>query len=281
MPFIVTLSSIHTLHPVNKSINAFANLYNEYSDHCCSACPGFFKNLSNYAKVLYDFKKCEDTLIRQYKLGIINTYHFFEHLLAMFPFLENADIKPEVLANLNEGEFYTETSAFALLENAWNSGISMEFEHVNRFRHLVNIAPAEPIYLISNTNELNVLKILKLLKQANPDLEFNSPIDLSITESKIPVELAPNIYLCLSYRYQLFKTTEENEKAHVNATMSMMNYLIKELLLDGDIQDIKLISQYKTDYIEAKKLGVKKQNIFNPDDFFSENSLNTIKALKI
>ena len=118
-------------------------------------------------------------LIQPYKLGAINTEHFLENLLQIFPFLRDVAAEQEATVGLNEGESYSHEFALSLLENAWNEIIDLDETRVSRFPTLVAQSQAEPIYLISNTNELNVLKILRLLKKQNPDITFKTPIDLS------------------------------------------------------------------------------------------------------
>lgn len=278
MPLIVNLSSIHTLHPTSKSVDAFVQLCNKYSSGCFSSCPTLFKSWSNYAWVMYQYSMNDKRLIHPYKLGAINTEQFLQNLLQIFPFLRDIAPEQEVMVGLNGGESYSREFALSLLENAWNEIIDLDDTQVSRFPALVAQSQTEPVYLISNTNELNVLKILRLIKKQNPDITFNIPIDLSVQESNEPIEIAPNIFLCLSYRYQLFKTVTENRSANPHSTMSLLNHLVKEQLSGVATSDIRVISQFSGDLAEATTLGIPADNIFHADKFFNDTVLEMKKT---
>lgn len=279
MPLIVNLSSIHTLHTTSKGVDAFVQLCNKYSAGCFSSCPTLFKSWSNYAWVMYQYSMNDKQLIQPYKLGAINTGQFLQNLLKIFPFLSDVAAEHEFMIRLNEGESYSDEFALSLLENAWNEIIDLDESRVSRFPKLVAQSQAEPIYLISNTNELNVLKILRLLKRKNPDIAFNTPLDLSVKESKEPIEIAPNIFLCLSYRYQLFKTVSENRSANPHSTVSLLNHLVKEQLSGVATSDIRVVSQFSGDLAEAAKLGIPADNAFHADKFFNDTVLEMKKTI--
>jgi len=277
MPIIVNLSSIHTLHPVSKSVDAFVRLCNKYSTGCFSSCPTLFKSWSNYAWVMYQYSMNEKKLIQPYKLGAISTAQFLQNLLQIFPFLRDVRADEEALDGLNGGESYSHDFALSLLENAWNEIIDLDATRISRFRKLFAQAEIEPIYLISNTNELNVLKILRLLKQQNPLIPFYTSLDLSVRDSKEPIEIAPNIFLCLSYRYQLFKTLPDNHSANPHSTTSLLNYLVKEQLSGVDTADISVVSQYPGDLAEATKLGIIADKAIHSDYYFNSSGLDMKK----
>ncbi len=215
-------------------------------------------------------------LIQPYKLGAINTEQFLQNLLQIFPFLHDVEAEQATMIELNGGESYSHEFSLSLLENAWNEIIDLDETRVSRFPKLIAQSQEEPIYLISNTNELNVLKILRLLKNQNPDIRFNTSIDLSVKESKEPIEIAPNIFLCLSYRYQLFKTVIENHDVNPHSTMSLLNHLVKEQLSDVATSDIRVVSQFSDDLVEAARMGIPADNAFHADKFFS----NTVFEMK-
>lgn len=217
-------------------------------------------------------------LIQPYKLGAINTEQFLQNLLQIFPFLRDIQAEQEGMGCLNEGESYTHEFALSLLENAWNEIIDLDETRAMRFPALAAQSKSEPVYLISNTNELNVLKILRLLKKQNPEIEFRTPIDLSVQESKQPIEIAPNIFLCLSYRYQLFKTMADNRGVNPHSTMSLLNYLVKEQLSSVATSDIRVISQFSGDLAEATKLGIPAENASLADTFFNDTVLEMKKT---
>lgn len=271
MPLIVNLSSIHTLHDQNVSIEAFVQLCNKYSK---GYCPTFFNSWSNHAWVRYLYIMNQE-LIQKYKLGKINTEQFLKDLLHIFSFLKDIDTEQERAVKLNAGESYSEDFALALLESAWNEIIDLDETRAARFPELVAKSQNEKIYLISNTNELNVLKILRLLKKQNPEIEFYTPLDLEVLENKEPIKIANNIFLCLSYRYQLFKTVTDNSSVvEPHSTMSLLNYLVtKQLLPNVKIRNIKVVSQFPKDLTEAKKLNIPEENTFHADNFFNTTVL--------
>ena len=201
-----------------------------------------------------------------------------QNLLQIFPFLRDVAAEQVAMVGLNGGESYSDEFALSLLENAWNEIIDLDETRLSRFPTLVAQSQAEPIYLISNTNELNVLKILRLLKKQNPDIAFNTPLDLSVRESKEPIEIAPNIFLCLSYRYQLFKTVTENHSASPHSTMSLLNHLVKEQLSGVATSDILVVSQFSGDLAEATKLGIPADNASHADKFFNDTVLEMKKT---
>ncbi|AHE66195.1 hypothetical protein [Legionella oakridgensis] len=278
MPLIVNLSSIHTLHPISKSVDAFAQLCNRYSAGCFNSCPTFFKSWSNYAWVMYQYSRNDRKLIQPYRLGAIDTEQFLQNLLRIFPFLQDVEAEQEMMIGLNEGESYSREFALSLLENAWNAMIDMDETRASRFPALFEQARTEPVYLISNTNELNVLKILRLLRRQNPDIRFYTPLDLSVRESREPIEIAPNVFLCLSYRYQLFKTMADNRSLNPHSTMSLLNHLIKGQLTSTAVSDIRVVSQFPGDLEEAAKLGIPKENTCHADVFFNEVVLGMRKT---
>ncbi|WP_238585524.1 hypothetical protein [Legionella quateirensis] len=226
---------------------------------------------------MYQYKMNEQQLIQPYKLGAISTEQFLQNLLHIFPFLQEAEAEQETMIGLNGSESYSEDFALALLEHAWNEIIDLDDTSALRFPTLVTQSESEPVYLISNTNELNVLKILRLLKKQNPEIKFITPVDLSVRESKDPIEIAPNIFLCLSYRYQLFKNVTDNRNVNPHSTMSLLNHLVKEQLSDVDTSSIRVVSQYGGDLSEAGRIGIPAHNILHADQFFNEPQLEIKK----
>lgn len=227
---------------------------------------------------MYQYRMNDKQLIQPYKLGTINTEQFLQNLLQIFPFLRDVAEEDEAMLQLNEGESYSHEFALSLLENAWNEIIDLDETCPSRFSTLVAASQAEAVYLISNTNELNVLKILRLLKKQNPDIAFNTPLDLSVRESNEPIEIAPNIFLCLSYRYQLFKTVTDNHSANPHSTMSLLNHLVKVQLSGVATSDIRVVSQFSGDLVEATKLGIPADHVLHADQFFNDAVLEMKKT---
>lgn len=227
---------------------------------------------------MYQYSMNDKRLIQPYKLGAINTEQFLQNLLQIFPFLRDVAAEYEPMVGLNGGESYSHEVALSLLENAWNELIDLDDTRFSRFPALVTQSQKEPIYLISNTNELNVLKILRLLRTQNPGIAFKIPLDLSVRESKEPIEIAPNIFLCLSYRYQLFKTVTENRRVNPHSTMSLLNYLVSNQLSDVAISKICVVSQFSGDLAEAIRLGILADHAFHADQFFNDTVLGMRKT---
>ena len=87
------------------------------------------------------------------------------------------------------------------------------------------------------------------------DLKFNEVVDTSIIDSKEPIEILPNIYLCLSYRYGAFKT-------EAVSTVSLIEDLSKNCS-----SPITLVSQYPGDLKKGEQLGLDK--VLNAEDFYN------------
>lgn len=279
MTLIVNLSTIHSLYPISTSVRAFAQLCNNYSTGCLTCCPSFFQSGTNFAWVMYQYQTKYKALIEPYKLGKITSRQFLANLLTIFDFLDDDDFVCSVSDSVKIAGCSYEEANLALLENAWNAIIGMEDDRVARFATLAERAASEPVYLISNTNELNVNKIIQLLQNNNPEIRFNR-IDCSVVDEKQPIEIAPNIFLCLSYRYQLFKTDSQNRAgANPNSTMSLLRYLVEEQLPLGEKENIHIVSQYPADLEEAIKLGIDPANTHQDSDYFPKPMLRTIETV--
>lgn len=226
MALIVNFSTIID-YSIDETIQAFVNLSTQHSNRCLRCTPRFFQHWINYAWVFATYKTKYASLIEPYKLGHISTDNFLDNLADIFYFMKNID----------------KNEARTLLTQAWNASIHSSKTTQNRFAHLVEEAKAQPVYLIANTNELNVQAILALLRKDHPELAFKEPIDISIIDSKEPVEILPNIFLCLSYRFRNFK-------AETASTMSILEDLSTTLELP-----ITLVSQYPKDLEKADELG--------------------------
>lgn len=284
MPRIVNLSSLHTLHPISSGVEGFAKLCDKYSSRgCFSFCPSIFTKLTSKAWVAYKYQKNLNTLINPYKLGKISTQEFLARLLEIFNFLEDDRAllfmqKDRCRIESNRDDFISTRGiqhlsnhhiALALLEEAWNNIIAISDADQAKFEHLLEQSNETPTYLISNTNELNVDKILGALKKGFPDVKWKL-IDLSISnENPVePLEVAPNLFLYLSYKAHTFKTASENRKLNMT-TPSLLRSLVNKL--DADKADIKVISQYGKDLEEAEKLGIPKSNLQTAKDYFPES----------
>jgi len=244
MTYIVNLSSIHTLKPImTAGVDAFTKLCNKYAQGCCtSCCPGFISRPLNRSWVAWKYYRHVNDTINPYKLGKISTKEFLSKLKDIFYFLPD-------------------DQAEALLKEAWNAIIDFQESDQVKFRKLQEISQNEPVYLISNSNELNAKAIIKLLQDNFPDISWKENIDLTVHQSNQPIEIAPNIYLCLSYQYGLFKT----------------DGLIKKVVEDQpyhQVSEVKVVSQFAPDREEALRLGVPAENISDAQTFYESSRLS-------
>lgn len=228
MTLIVNLSTVHD-YSISETLGAFVSLCDTYSNGCLKGFPGIY-HMTNYAWVYGQFKLNYSTLIEPYKLGKISSEEFIGNLAKIFYFMDNL----------------TEENRNALLIDAWNKSIKITEHTESRFSFLAEKAQAEPVYIISNTNELDAIAILALIKKYNPLLKFKDPINISIEASNQPVEIAPNMFLCLSYRYGAFKESTLNTAS-----------LLKEVTKDMSKETVTLVSQHQGDLRTGQALGLK------------------------
>lgn len=187
MPKIVNLSTLHD-YSIDHTMSAFLTICNQYSPNL----PRFFATQYNNVWLRIQFYRFYASHIEPYKLGKIDTNKFYDNLAEVLGFF------PEDMDKTTRNE---------QLAKAWNASITVSEKTHGRLLKLAEQATKEdPVFLISNTNELNAIAVLAAFKNSYPSLAFMENIDLSIKESKEPVEILPNVFLCLSYRYQMFKT---------------------------------------------------------------------------
>ncbi|WP_298624213.1 hypothetical protein [uncultured Legionella sp.] len=139
----------------------------------------------------------------------------------------------------------------ALLIEAWNASIRLTAKTENRFAFILEKAEQEPVYLISNTNELNIREILNLFKKSHPYLKF---ADLSVPHFEEPIELLPNVFVCFSYQLHAFK-----EKT--NTTPGLIEYVVSK-----SCGPTSLVSQYLLDRIKAEEMQL--QHVLTADEFY-------------
>ncbi|WP_342228249.1 hypothetical protein [Rickettsiella endosymbiont of Rhagonycha lignosa] len=102
-------------------------------------------------------------------------------------------------------------------------------ESTTRLQTLIN--KNQSIYFISNTNPLNIKKIVELFEENFPN-DWKLPEETEAT----PLEIADNFYLCTSYQYKEFK----------EGTPGLIAKLKEYLLNKGEkLENILLVSQYK------------------------------------
>lgn len=221
--YIINLSTIHGLAPISTVLDNFAKLHYDYANSGL--------HFEWYSKLWVRLKYLAMTpIINEYKLGKINTDTFINKLKDIFSF-----IPPEISSEKITG--------------AWNSLITWNPESTTRLQTLLNKTQA--IYFISNTNPLNIKKIIELFEESFPN-DWKLPEE---TEAK-PSKIADNFYPCISYQYKEFK----------EGTPGLIARLKEYLLSKGQkLENILLVSQYKGDLDKAKELGIESQSA---DQFF-------------
>lgn len=267
MTFFVNFSSTHQVK-VSKAIAAFSKLCDEYfKSRCWSMCPGIFDKPTNTMWVGWQYYRHLKTLIVPYKLGQLTTDEFLNRLQTIFYFLKDEKLvfkKSTINAicqNRNDllslqnvdplSPLNNKNIAFALLEEAWNAIIDFEDSDISKFEYLRD--QSEPVYFFSNSNELNVHRILNLLKKHVKTVKWEDEIDISNKNDETPVKIADNMYLCLSYRFRSFKTDKDNSENNFS-TPSLLKKLVGNL--GEDLSKIHVVSQYNKDLEEAINLGI-------------------------
>lgn len=220
--YIVNLSAIHKLKPISEVLNQFADLHYTYAQSWLGKW---------YSKMWVSLKYLSlNRSINDYKLGKIDTDTFISKLKEIFYFIP-ADKNPE-----------------KLLEAAWNSLIAWDTESTARLKSVLD--KNKPIYFISNTNPLNIKKIIQLFQDNCPN-DWQLPEE---TEAK-PLAIAKNFYLCPSYLFKEFK----------EGTPGLISDLVDIFLKETKPENILLVSQYQPDLAKAEALGIKSKPA---DEFF-------------
>jgi|GEM_PF-2998745 len=307
MPIIANLSVFNSLTANMWVAREFANLSNYYNYSCLPKTDTatlfyYGGNFASYMRLILDyayvgyqytgtsfFGCCSvggeaGRLFDQYKLGQLGTEQFLANIRAKLSFLEEAEYEPDLIADLYEhrSEYLSlkditkledlKTNkiaiANALIEKAWN--VKIDFNETCLQRMQLLLSKGEDIYLVSNSNELNIYKILHWYKQQFKTINWFDKLDISHCSDEKPVQVAanPNIYLCLSYRFNSYKTDAQNRQSGVlqgtpNLFEKNLNYLSK---FDKE-EDIIVVSQWRPDRETMEKLGVPAKNIFTPDDY--------------
>ena len=226
MSLIINLSSLHK-YSISETVYQFVKMSNEYSQGYLSCAPFFVQNTFNYAWVMLKYNEHYKVFIEPYKLGRLSTDTFLDNLAAVFNFLSELPREKR----------------HDILASAWNSSISLDDEMIKRLSIIIEASKTQSVFLVSNTNELNMAAILKLFLHAFKEKCMES-LDISIKDSQEPVEIMPNIFLCLSYRYCAFKDG-------YHSTASLID-LVSQSLKDN----VTVVSQFQPDLDKAKELGL-------------------------
>ena len=235
---VVNLSSTHQ-YSITQTVDAFVRLCHQQSQHYFGGKVGWLDNGLNKAWVMMQYQTHYKSLIEPYRLGQIDTETFLEKLSDIFYFMQSLD----------------KAERHQLLAQAWSSSIQLDDNSFQKYDHLIQMAKHKPVYLVSNTNELDANEIIKQLQQ-HYGSQMLAPIDISLSDSQQPVEIFPNVFLCLSYRYGAFKTS------------GLIDSLADELAAP-----IAVVSQYPADVKIAEEKGL---TTCSPADFFEESAVSKI-----
>ena len=230
MTYIVNLSATHS-YSIESTISAFVDLCNEHN-YYGSGPLAYMQRTINYLWVMAAYQKNSKKLIEPYKLGKMSTTEFLKELAKVFYFIQPLD----------------EETRHKKLADAWNSSIKASPQTKQKFDVILEKAKQEKVYLVSNSNELNIQAILTMLQKLYPTHDF-SKIDVSIKKDQKPVEIFPNVYLCLSYRYEVFKTPTAGLiqllAEQIDAPITLVSQYGKDLEKGNDLQLAEVIPANK------------------------------------
>jgi len=276
------------------SIAAFANLYTSYAPP--STIP-LFSCFGTFSAPIYSvgwvISQINWPLISQYKTGKVTTDNFLGKLLKSFPFLEETEFSVDVkerlfnkqekllsLRDVSKPEELTSTSiAKALLEEAWLA--RMQFDQItdDNVNHFFDREKNNKVYIISNSNEMDVRETIQYLRAMYPSIAWCDPNELSkllrvseeAWEQGIPVTRDGSLKLYLSYTHHAFKTgcADENPMR----TDALLQLLIEKEKLD--VNQVTLISQWSKDRAMGNQLNIKnilEANAYFPQAAIDENS---------
>lgn len=92
-------------------------------------------------------------------------------------------------------------------------------------------------------------------QENHPHLGWYREADISVTTSREPIQILPNVYLCLSYRYGAFKEQRAT-------TMSLLEHLSEQC--PGPKT---LVSQHPDDLKKGERLGL--DRVLNAEEFYN------------
>jgi hypothetical protein len=259
---IVNLSSIHELNYQLTVLHKLAKLDSAYPGNLPGLTVDFLSG--NY-----------NTLINDYKSGKIQTDKFINDLIAQ--------------SGLNVADPRR-------VKDSWNSLIDFNENNSGccsflcpptlstrqKFQKLLNYAKdnqIDAVYFISNTNPLNVLKVVEYLGEKFPDLiraDSHQIVDSSenlTDENNRDIFISqegtiPKIYISASYCYHVFKTEGDNQELLQNNTTPG---LLSTLCHKFKLENITVVSQFGKDLEQAKTLGIPEHNILKANVFYNNN----------
>lgn len=236
---IVNLSAMHKLKSILAVLNKFATLHKNNST-------SWSKNrLYSYLWVSWKYLFLRRD-INEYKLGNINTDQFIDKLFDIFYFL-------------NRGLEHKK-----LLEDAWNSLIIVDESSKTKLQYLIRLD--KPVYFISNSNYLNIDKIVSEFNKLLTE-KWRLPEEKDIKDENFrSINIGGKFYMALSFQCSSFKQD----------TPGLIDKLVNSIKLEKS--KISLISQYPKDLEKAAKIGIKNMN---SHDCFDDSSQDHKKSEEV
>lgn len=243
---VINLSPL--LHySLEETIEAFVDL--AYSKD--SVLPDFFQRVWNKATISALMYK-HNELLNSYKKGGISTEDFLDRLSMIFSFLKGRSREDQ----------------HSILRQAFTSSIRLTEETLGRLPDLVYLwsKRGDPIYLISNSNPMDIQAIVALFRTTYGHLINFYDVDLTVASTNKPLEIAEGLYLCTSYQFNAYKAGGDG-----GTTMSLLGKLVAggideegQLKPTGIIPlqppHCTLVSQHEPDLAEGRRLGMAVQS---------------------
>jgi hypothetical protein len=304
--------SLFTTSNMPHAVEAFSDLYRHAPPgFCAQICPNPVMRNINRA-CIYQALSRHQGLITDYKLGRCSTESFLDRLVEVsFPFLNDPfedyptdlidrlwNAREEILS-LKDRNYESKTAfqadkkgiALALVEQAWNSFIGFPEEAVlnTKLIFLANLLrEGHNVIFISNTNVLNVHKVLNYLLPKLNKLGFNLELNPLIRETQNPsvIDLREHLFLLTSYRFGFSKTGgampvvptgffatalsympffgRPRSNAPAANTPNILEQGIRSQIAKGEkMENIFVVSQYLDDRTKAANLGILPVNLLD------------------
>jgi hypothetical protein len=299
---LATLSEFFKKRTEHPALKGFLDLCQSYSGSiadtlCCHS--SFFGKVWNFGWLIKEFI-AHGELIQAYKANRmypvngmfvqVTTDIFLDQLLSIFNFLRHVRFKESDLVRIydkrktlysfsklpeiSKQEFLARPVTFqteiakALLEEAYNKVVEYTEQDSQKWNYLFSqVAPGTPVYLISNSNELNVMAFLHGLLEAGhiksmPDTLIALPDERGLPTVRIP---GTEIFLCLSFNFCGLKGDD-----HHSGTPG----IISTLLTRHHAARTIVLSQIPDDLRYAALAFVPDHNRFSADTFYASAAAN-------
>ncbi len=279
---IINLSSLIAmpkpyLERINTVIDALSVLCKKYNKPDLCHAMLFANSFGSKAWLLMRYLNFKPSIIDPYKLGDIDTEQFLNKLLEQFSFLKDVELDEQdkqALGRLGPTTWayqhnVANKEAKALLELAWNDLIKLDDKYLRRISNVVDSANRKnPVFLIANTNELNIHHFLYLLRENGYDLKQS--LDTSLKHQKQPLEVLPNVFLCLSYQYHASKLSGQLDDEATEKDPMLKQVIVHDAqgFTHGDMMQLCFVSDYPAEQNVVSELGVPKINIKSSEEYF-------------